>query len=70
VVINIEPVLGSPELRDEDVRLQSDGWSWAGPGGLWTAQYELSLALLPNREWAILNFPDGWSADPLSPPFY
>lgn len=70
MVLNVEPVIAPAAVRDEDVRLQADGWSWACPPGQRAAQFELSLALCPEGGWTILNFPECLRSDPCCPPFY
>jgi len=66
MVINIEPVVckGIPH-----VELRDDAWSWSCPPGTLSAQFELSLALLPDGEWRILNLPHEDFLSAQNPPF-
>lgn len=67
LVLNIEPVVCE---RPCEAALADDGWSWRCPPGFRCAQFELSLALGPERDFEVLNFAEtAWLGRPL-PPFY
>jgi hypothetical protein len=70
LVLNVEPILAwGPAGMALDAALQADGWSWALPAACLSAQFEFSLAILPDQDWRILNFPDQGLADGGAPPF-
>jgi methionyl aminopeptidase len=74
MVLNVEPVLcaaplGSQAQATPEATVGADGWSWTLPPGWLCAQFEFSLALLPGREWQVLNFPGQAMAYLDAPPF-
>ena len=67
MVVNIEPVLCQSAC---EALLAADGWSWTCPPGILSAQFELSLALMPDAESEVLNFSEQQWLHADLPPFY
>jgi len=67
MIVNIEPVICQSAV---DVVLGTDGWSWSCPPRIRAAQYEFSLALLPDAQSKVLNLPDQRILLEPMPPFF